>query len=147
MRDESQAQRLFSTTPNHNSLPSFFFFATIPLLLSALLTRLTLFSLSCLLPSCTHGITSGSLKSVWVFSVEILDQQSGFVTHSNPVRLQLVPVGNLPLHCHLNQTACSFESGPCYKNHKSNCNLVWIVWIQVLWIWFFLQILSPEIQV
>lgn len=32
MRDESQAQRLFSTTPNHNSLPSFFFFATIPLL-------------------------------------------------------------------------------------------------------------------
>ncbi|XP_038003806.1 nascent polypeptide-associated complex subunit alpha, muscle-specific form-like [Motacilla alba alba] len=63
MRDESQAQRLFSTTPNHNSLPSFFFFASIPLLLSELLTLLTLFSLSCVLHSCSRGITSDSSKS------------------------------------------------------------------------------------
>lgn len=109
MRDESQAQRLFSTTPNHNSLPSFFFFATIPLLLPVLLTRLTLFSLSCLLPSYLNGITSDSLKSIRVITAEIIDQESDFLKHSNPVKLQLFPMRNLSLHWHL-KTACSLEN-------------------------------------
>lgn len=128
MRDESQAQRLFSTTPNHNSLPSFFFFATIPLLLPVLLTWLTLFSLSCLSPSHFHGILfirfMGSLKSVWIITAEIIDQESDFQKCSTTVKLQLFQIRNLSLHWHHNKIARSFDNlAPDYKLQKTNHNL------------------------
>lgn len=77
---------------------------------SVLLTLLTLFSLSCLLPSCFHGIAPYSSKRIWVLSAEITDQQAGFLTYSNPLKLQLFPVRNLSLLWHLSKTACSFDN-------------------------------------
>lgn len=146
MRDESQAQRLFSTTPNHNSLPSFFFFATIPLLLSVLLTLLTLFSLSCLLPFCSHGITSDSQKAPGYDQQRLQIRQVFWHTptqwSSSCFQWEIYHFTGTSVRHHALLTMWPLNKN--YKNHKSNCNLVSMVWIQVLGIWVFSSNTFPK---